>query len=211
MSLPELHGLVLAGGRSSRMGRDKAEIAWGPRPQWRAVADLLRPVCAQVWWSCTQAQRTAWGVGEAGILDHAPDLGPAGGLHAAFTRVPDAAWMVVGCDYPDLGEHDVRALAAAREPAAEAIAFTAPSGGELDPMLSIWEPPAQRAFLRLFAAGERSPRRILGSVHLRTISPRDPATLIDRNTPAVSARPPLREPSLPRASPPGRPPDRAPH
>ncbi|NBQ54579.1 MAG: molybdenum cofactor guanylyltransferase, partial [Proteobacteria bacterium] len=30
---PELYGLILTGGQSTRMGRDKAEIAYGDKPQ----------------------------------------------------------------------------------------------------------------------------------------------------------------------------------
>lgn len=185
--LPELHGLVLAGGRSSRMGRDKADIAYGSLPQWRAVADLLTSVCVRVWWSCTEAQRAAWKIGDAGIVDQAPGLGPAAGLHAAFTRVPRVAWIVLGCDYPDLHALDVQALAAARAPDADAIAFTPATSDGLDPMLSLWEPAAQAAFLQRFAAGERSPRRMLQAVRLRTITPHDPTRLLDRNTPMQDA------------------------
>jgi molybdopterin-guanine dinucleotide biosynthesis protein A len=73
---------------------------------------------------------------------------------------------------------------AARAPDADAIAFTPATHDALDPMLSIWEPAAQEAFLQRFAAGERSPRRMLQAVRLRTITPPDPARLLDRNSPS---------------------------
>jgi molybdenum cofactor guanylyltransferase len=186
VALPELHGLVLTGGASSRMGRDKAEIAYGPLPQWRAVAELLAPLCTRTWWSCTARQREAWDIGEAGIVDQQPGLGPAGGLHAAFTRHSDVAWLVVGCDYPHLTARDCRDLAEARSLEAQAVAFADATGTGIEPTLSVWEPAAQRAFLRAFEAGERSPRAVLRSVALRIVTPANIRAPIDRNTPGVA-------------------------
>jgi molybdopterin-guanine dinucleotide biosynthesis protein A len=180
---PELHGLVLAGGSSSRMGRDKAEIAYGALPQWRAVADLLAGECTHVWWSCTERQRADWGIRDAAILDQQHGLGPAGGLHAAFTRNAGVAWLVLACDYPNLGAADVARLVAARGDGVEAIAFTHAGSGAIEPLLSIWEPSAQQAFLRAFAGGERSPRRALESVALRTVMPANACALEDRDAP----------------------------
>jgi len=70
---------------------------------------------------------------------------------------------------------------------ADAIAFTPATSDGLDPMLSLWESAAQAAFLQRFAAGERSPRRMLQAVRLRTITPHDPTRLLDRNTPMQDA------------------------
>jgi molybdopterin-guanine dinucleotide biosynthesis protein A len=180
---PDLHGLVLAGGKSTRMGRDKAEIAYGALPQWRAVGDLLAGECTHVWWSCTERQRAAWGIGGSAILDQQHGLGPAGGLHAAFTRNASVAWLVLACDYPNLSASDVAQLVAARGDGMEAIAFTHAGSGTIEPLLSIWEPSAQQAFLRAFAGGERSPRRVLESVALRALAPAHARALEDRDAP----------------------------
>lgn len=180
----ELRGLVLTGGASSRMGRDKAEITYGAQPQWRAAADILAPICVHTYWSCTAKQRDDWGIGEAGILDVVPGHGPASGMHAAFLSAPDAAWIVIGCDYPFLETQDIHRLLEARARGIDAVTFLNHKTSEIEPMISLWEPAAEQHFLQRFAAGEHSPRRILQSCKLVTVIPREPQILHNRNSPA---------------------------
>ena len=179
----ELYGLVLTGGASSRMGRDKAEITYGQQPQWRAAADILAPICVRTYWSCTAKQRDDWGIGEAGILDQVPGHGPASGMHAAFLRASDAAWIIIGCDYPFLETQDIRRLLAARTPGVDAVTFLNHETAEIEPMISLWEPAAVQQFVQRFAAGEYSPRRILQSCKLVTLMPREQQVLHNRNSP----------------------------
>ncbi len=179
----ELYGLVLTGGASSRMGRDKAEITYGKQPQWRAAADILAPICARTYWSCTAKQRNDWGIGEWGVLDHVPGHGPASGIHAAFLHAPDAAWIVIGCDYPLLETQDIRRLLEARAPEVDAVTFLNHQTAEIEPMISLWEPAAVQQFMERFAAGEYSPRRTLQSCKLVTVMPRGQRVLHNRNSP----------------------------
>ena len=181
------------------MGRDKAEIAYAQLPQWRAVEELLRPLCAEVFWSCTPTQQSQWGIGERAIIDVAVGHGPASGLHAAFTStLPQArnmtspqspqlhnscAWLVVGCDYPLLQLRDLQSLLDARDPNADAVVFFDKQKNEIEPMIAVWEPSAQAQFLAAFARGEFSPRRILRSCKLTMIQPSDQSILSNRNTP----------------------------
>ena len=48
MSIPPLYGLVLTGGRSTRMGRDKAALEYGGQAQADRAFDLLARVCDKV-------------------------------------------------------------------------------------------------------------------------------------------------------------------
>ena len=183
----DVRGLILTGGASSRMGRDKAEIVYAQLPQWRALEETLRPLCVDVFWSCTPTQQAQWGIGNRAIVDVVAGHGPASGLHAAFTKTVQesiTAWLVVGCDYPILETGDLQSLVHARSPDADAVVFIDEPKNEIEPMIALWEPSAQTQFLAAFARGEFSPRRILRSCKLKLIQPRDHSILSNRNTPS---------------------------
>lgn len=179
--LPTLKGLVLTGGASSRMGRDKAAIVYRAAPQWSVAAELLRACGAEPYWSCTPQQAHDWALGDRARLDVVPGHGPASGLHAAFSSGGDTAWLVIGCDYPALEAQDLQLLVTARAADVDAVAFMNDATQEIEPMVALWEPRAQQQFLRAFASGEYSARRILRLCALRVVAARTPQALANRN------------------------------
>ena len=127
-------GVVLAGGRSRRMGRDKSLLRLGgeraPTLLERSLA-VLRPLCAPVWVSCRTGQTFA---GQCCVQDILPVSGPICGVHAALVRaraegIP--AVLVLSCDMPFMHTAMLRRLvtaAAASPPEALMTAFMAPNG-----------------------------------------------------------------------------------
>ncbi|NIJ78685.1 molybdopterin-guanine dinucleotide biosynthesis protein A [Xanthomonas campestris] len=86
---PVWTGVVLAGGRSSRMGQDKALLPWRGRSLLEHMQALLRDAGAHK--VVISGDRPDY----AGIADAQPDLGPLGGLASAIDRVADATTLVV--------------------------------------------------------------------------------------------------------------------
>lgn len=122
-----LYGLVLAGGKSTRMGEDKAALDYHGRPQAAHALDLLATACAKVFLSCRadQAGLPAY-AGHPRIHDAHIGLGPLGGILSALDAHPEAAFLVAACDLPFLDRAAVAALAAGRDPEALATAFEGP-------------------------------------------------------------------------------------
>jgi molybdopterin-guanine dinucleotide biosynthesis protein A len=94
-----LLGAVLAGGRSSRFGSDKAEALWQGKPLVEHALDALRPLVDEVV-LCGRA----YGGGALAIPDRpAAGMGPLAGLNAALHHAAThefAAVLCVGCDTP---------------------------------------------------------------------------------------------------------------
>jgi len=113
---PRVGAIVLAGGRSSRMGRPKALLNWHGSTLVRRVTGILQRVADPVVVVHADGQELPPLPGVERVVDHAPDRGPlegmAAGLRAVAGRCP--AVFVSGTDLPFLHPDLVLALAAAR-------------------------------------------------------------------------------------------------
>ena len=106
-------GLVLAGGKSTRMGRDKGLLSYHDKPQREYLYEQMRPLCRDVYLSIRPEQKDSLPEGFASIADENIYRGPLNGLLSAHHAFPEAAWLVVACDLPFLGSGDLRRLTAA--------------------------------------------------------------------------------------------------
>lgn len=88
-------GLILAGGRSSRMGADKALMEIAGLSMLDRTARILRHMGAEL--------VVVSGSRPGGIPDRWPEAGPVGGMASAADVLPDADVLVVPVDMPRLG------------------------------------------------------------------------------------------------------------
>ena len=162
-----LHGLVLGGGRSARMGFDKAALAYHGRPQTEYCLDLLRAHCGRVFLSCRADQAEQPGfAGLPQIHDTFADLGPMSGILSAQRAHPGTAFLVVACDLPYLDSAALAALAEGRDPFKVATAFRNPESagrqsGLPEPLCAIYEPRAYGRALQLLGQGLDCPRKLI--------------------------------------------------
>ncbi len=98
---------VFCGGRSSRMGRDKARLDWGGEPLARSVARTLAPGFADVLISGVPALHGGFGFPCVADLCAA---GPLAGLQAILLAARTPAIFAVACDMPGVRLPLVRAL-----------------------------------------------------------------------------------------------------
>ena len=96
-----LYGLVLAGGRSTRMRSDKAALEYSGRSQLERAVELVSPLVERVFVSVRADQRSEpLRARFEQIIDSGEVEGPIAGIMAAQTRHPAAAWLVLACDLP---------------------------------------------------------------------------------------------------------------
>lgn len=157
-----LKGVVLAGGRSTRMGRDKALLEFDGLPLAERAARLLDMFCVDVRLSVRgdhAAERSD--LGRPLLVDRHLDLGPAGGILSALEEDPAAAWLVLGCDLPLVTPEVLRRLLQGRDPWRVATAYDSPLDGQPEPLCAVWEPRARQRVLAHLALGRPCPRQIL--------------------------------------------------
>jgi molybdenum cofactor guanylyltransferase len=185
-SQPSLHGLVLAGGRSSRLGRDKGALEYHGVPQARWALGLLEPFCAQSFVSVRREQAAASAYRDLSLMvDEGDSAGPASGVLTALRRFPGAAWLVVAADMPLLNPPLLAGLVARRDPAALATAYRHHDGTP-EPLCAIWEPAAR---VRLEEDGDGgSLRRLLEGGPARLLEVENDTVLVSVNTQADDER-----------------------
>lgn len=179
-----INGLVLAGGKSKRMGRDKSSIQWHGKEQQYYMADLLKPLCNKVYISHRQGQGSQTNKDYKTLVDTYTGIGPYGAILSAFRFRPNVAWLVVACDLPLLDAETLKYLLANRNVNAIATTFQSPHDGLPEPLITIWEPKSQEVLVSFLSNGYTCPRKVLiknDDVHI--LQPPDPNALMNVNTP----------------------------
>ncbi len=136
MALGALRALVLAGGRSTRMGTDKGDLIYYKEPQKYHVAKQLQNLGLETYISLRREQQQDKGYNY--IIDSQKEMGPLTGLFSAFEKKEDA-WLCVGCDYPFLSDLHFKKLLKARKKSLFATVFQDINTGFLIPTIAIYE------------------------------------------------------------------------
>lgn len=107
-----LHGVVLAGGRSRRLGVNKALLRFGGVPLLRIVVDRVAEVCDEVVVAVDRPQRyQGMALAARLVADLAPGLGPLSGLQSGLRASGTDNVLVLSCDLPFLNEKLLRYMA----------------------------------------------------------------------------------------------------
>ncbi|MBU6374628.1 MAG: NTP transferase domain-containing protein [Bdellovibrionales bacterium] len=185
----ELYGLVLTGGRSRRMGSDKALIPYQGVPHALYLRELLRTFCAEVFLSARKAQWVGTPLEGAPLLeDVIEDVGPMGGLITALRFRPKANWVVLACDLPHVGSASIQDLIGSFDPQKMATCYANADEGFPEPLFAIYTPQALGVFENALQEGLRCPVKVLGRNDVRLIEAKNAGILSNANTPEDSKR-----------------------
>lgn len=178
-SVPQIKGLVLAGGKSMRMGEDKGLIDYHGAPQREHAARLLSKFCEETYISASGEIETDFPV----VLDSFSDLGPYGGILSAFRQDPNAAWLVVATDIPLLDEQVLRQLISGRNSSKVATCFHNSETQFPEPLITLWEPRAYPRLLHFLSMGYSCPRKALINSDIEELQIGNQEALLNANTP----------------------------
>ncbi|MCE4064163.1 NTP transferase domain-containing protein [Chryseobacterium gleum] len=181
--VPKLNGLVLAGGKSQRMGSPKDKMNWHGKEQRYYAADLLASFCDEVFISCRQDQLENFDPDYNALTDTFLNMGPFGGILSALRSQRDAAWLVVACDLPLLDEKSLEFLIENRNIEKAATTYESPFDGLPEPLITIWEPKSYPLLLNFLGSGITCPRKVLINSDTLILKPGNPDSLMNVNTP----------------------------
>ncbi len=184
-----VYGLVLAGGHSTRMKRDKATLTYHGRTQLEWAMSLLEGRVTRAFVSIRPGQSDPVRAQFEQIVDTHEGLGPIAGILAAQARYPEAAWLVLACDLPFLDGATLDHLLAGRDPERQATAYRSSHpnhpkhNGLPEPLCAIYEPSSREAILAHVASGRDCPRKFLINADTKLLDQPNSRALDNVNTP----------------------------
>ena len=185
---PVLNGLVLAGGKSQRMGHDKGKLKWHGIEQRYYMANMLKSLCNEVFISCRAEQLNEISTDYKTLPDSYTGLGPYGAILSAFKAKPETAWLVVACDLPLVDLKTLQYLIKHRNTSFIATTFQSPHDRLPEPLITIWEPKSYPVLLSFLSEGLSCPRKALLKSEINLLKVENPEALINVNKPEDAER-----------------------
>lgn len=148
-------GVVLAGGKSSRMGRDKAWLTFFGQPLLRRVADTLASVTGEV--LVSGRDPSPFGLNVPWLADEMAELGPAGGVLTVLAATGRPC-LVVSCDLPFLDVDTLDRLVAAwqaRPAGALMTTYRIVETGYVESLVAVYDPEGADVLRRNLGRGQR--------------------------------------------------------
>ena len=173
-------GLVLCGGRSSRMGQDKVWLPFGPETMLQRVVRLVGEAVGPVHVVCAAGSRLPELLADARIIrDRRPDRGPLEGLASGLAAMDEQcdAVFVTSCDVPLLTPQFIRRMVDLLGTSDIAVPHF---DGRSHPLAAVYRrgvlPHAERLLaadqLRLTRLLDEAPTRLVGPEELLDVDPK---------------------------------------
>ncbi|WP_257666285.1 NTP transferase domain-containing protein [Parapedobacter tibetensis] len=179
-----LYGLVLAGGKSIRMGRDKGALQYHQTNQRTYLYRMLDQFCAETYISCRSDQQHIMDSGLPHIVDKNVYGGPLNGMLTAHRAHPNRAWLVVAVDLPFLSAQSIQSLVENRDPKKVATVYAGHGSNLPEPLVGIWEPHGLALLAEsILETTNRSPRNFLINADTKLVSPENDLELFNANSP----------------------------
>jgi len=148
--------IVLAGGKSARMGQDKARMPFGDRPLLRVVTETLQPHFDDMILVTNEPEHHLTEPNLRVVTDIHPHQGPLGGIMAGLLAANSRHAMIVGCDMPFLNHRLLDFLWSKRDWGEVVVPLTHEA---LAPICAVYDRTILPTIYAALAAGER---RVMG-------------------------------------------------
>ncbi len=177
-----LSAFLLAGGASSRMGRDKALIPFRDKPLLVHLAEMLKSVSNSFHILAPPGRYEAFGYPI--LPDLRENCGPMAAIESALSHSPQNWNLVVACDLPFLTPEWLILLrdTAFSSPSVRCVA-SATSPDTPNPLAAVWHRSALPAVRTSLDAGNFRVRSLLSSIETKILIPPNPQILANWNRP----------------------------
>jgi molybdenum cofactor guanylyltransferase len=181
-----LTAILLAGGESHRMGRDKATIEIDGEPLWQRQLRILRDLEPEKIFVSVRT-KPSWMPDDAGLFfDDPPSRGPLSGLAKALVAMRTTHLVALAVDMPFMTSEKLRDLSNQARPGCGVVPII---GNRAEPLAAVYPSEASANFGAVLAGSDFSLQGLVrtlalaGKVHLWPVSEKDEALFRSVNKP----------------------------
>jgi len=151
--LMNISAVLLAGGESRRMGRDKATLLFRGRPLWEIQFDLLRALQPEEIFVSARTDPPWRPSGVQFVSDEPPSRGPLSGLSATLARISTDHLLSLAIDIPLMTENYLRLICNLVEPGRGVLPMI---GNRAEPLVAIYPKGTRTDFLTALSGSDFS-------------------------------------------------------
>lgn len=147
----DITGIILSGGKSSRMGTDKGFLMYEDKRFVEHSIEALKPLVSNVIIVSDNEDYDAFGLKR--IEDVIKNAGPLAGIYSGLKHASTVYGLVLSCDIPLINSEVLKKLIDAVDPDSEVIQIE--SQGKNMPLIALYKKSCEPIFLKLLNQGER--------------------------------------------------------
>jgi len=175
---------VLAGGKSRRMGSDKASLLHNGETQLDRAMQRLGLHLDKVFVStCPDQVEDPVRRNYEQIVDGYADLGPLAGILSAMDRNSQVNWLVLACDLPNIDDTTISFLLQNVSTKHIATAYRSVHDDLPEPLCAIYRPESRAVIDDFVERGAHCPRKILINSMTHLLEQPNPGALHNINSP----------------------------
>lgn len=144
-------GIILSGGKSSRMGSDKGFMSYNGKPFIQHSIEALKPLVMEIIIVSNNVDYDVFGLKR--IEDVMENAGPLAGLYSGLHQSKTDYNLVLSCDIPLINTSILQRLVDAIDDDSEIIQIE--SQGKTMPLIALYRKQCEHIFLKLLNEGER--------------------------------------------------------
>ncbi|MFL1011458.1 molybdenum cofactor guanylyltransferase [Flavisericum labens] len=158
-------GIILAGGKSSRMGTDKGFLIYDGEPFVKHSINALKPLTSEIIIVSDHKEYDVFGLKR--ITDQVEDAGPVSGIYSGLKQSKTAYNLVLSCDIPRITSEVLKKLIDATDEKTEITQIE--SNGKTMPLVALYKKACANRFYELLQTNERRLQVAVSNFKVRTI------------------------------------------
>lgn len=170
-------GIILAGGKSLRMGAEKGLLNLEGKPFVQHIIEALGPLTEEIIIVSSNAEYDALGVKR--VEDIIKEAGPIAGLHAGLTYSETEDNLVVSCDAPLITSGLLSKLFQYEKENYDVVQFEAQ--GKTIPLIALYKKRCAKKCFELLSNNEKRLRKLVSALNTKTIPTQEQELFLVKN------------------------------